>query len=226
MNSQQSQISLEVLAQRQANTDHAVQQLQSQFSSSFGKLESQINTIAERMASAGRPNWPAIVGFIGTLVVIVSAGWGLGVRPLESRLIDLANANSKTTAGIEKISDALAVLPQTYLSRQEWDGNRLVTRQDNENRLKGIDADIAKLSDRLQSVDDSIVPRGEHEERWRSQEAAVENARKEADKSADSLQRQIDEVKQSLGGIYGARDVIRDLQARMDRLEVRSGGVQ
>lgn len=217
-------ISLEVLAQRQANTDHAVQQLQTQFSSSFGKLESQIQQIADRMSAQARPQWQLLATIFVTLVSLVGVGWGLGTRPI---VADIARQQQS----IDKLDDALAALastvtasaatmPQAYISRQEYQDARVIFRQDNAARQSEVDNDLKVLGDQIKAVDDALVPRGEHEERWRSQEAATANVREQAEKEAASLQRQIDEVKESLGGIYGARDVIRDLQARMDRLEV------
>lgn len=223
---QQQMISLEVLSQRQQNTDHAVQQLQNQFSASMGKLESQIAAIGERMAQQGRPNWSLLGSMLLAAIGLVGALWAVGVRPIEASIRGQSEDVAKLESSVAKIAESLAVLPQTYISRQEWDGNRLVARQDNENKFKALDEDVEKLAGRVEDVRDSVVPRGEHEERWRSQDAAVQNAREEAEKASVSLQRQIDEVKESLGGIYGARDVIRDIQARMDRLEVLRGGPQ
>lgn len=52
-----------------------------------------------------------------------------------------------------------------------------------------------------------IVPRGEHERVWLN-----------ADHDRDNLQRQVDELKTAIGGIYGVRDVIADLKENQDEL--------
>lgn len=52
------------------------------------------------------------------------------------------------------------------------------------------------------------VPRGEHERVWSSY-----------DQRFIDQQRQIDEVKQAQGSVYGQRDIILDLRERLDRIE-------
>ncbi|QZO02083.1 hypothetical protein [Chenggangzhangella methanolivorans] len=51
------------------------------------------------------------------------------------------------------------------------------------------------------------MPRGEHEEHWRSQNAQIIN-----------LQRQVDEVKAQAGSTYGVRDVIQRLEKQVEDL--------
>ena len=171
MNGEVQQLSLDVLAARQANTDQAVQHLQSEFSSGFSKLESQLGALAEKMASSGKPNWPLIVGFLTMLVAVISAGWGFGVHPLESKLSELAG-------GQHDIAAAIAMLPQTYVSKQDYTDARMIFRQDNAARQAEIDAQI-----------EARVPRTEYE-------AAI-----------GGVQRQIDDLSDALGGIYGAREL-------------------
>lgn len=78
-----------------------------------------------------------------------------------------------------------------------YDANRLVLRQDN----AAIFADIREQLSRS-------VPREEHQQIWQAQ----------ANTDKDQ-QRQIDEVKNQLSGLYGARDFFKDVQDRLDRLE-------
>ena len=54
------------------------------------------------------------------------------------------------------------------------------------------------------------MPRGEHEEKWRSQLA----------RDTD-FQRQIDELRRSFGDTYSLKDALRAIQERLDRIETR-----
>ena len=57
-------------------------------------------------------------------------------------------------------------------------------------------------------------PRQEHERVWAGYDELVAN-----------IQRQINEVKQAQGSVYGQRDIILDLRERLDRIErQRLGG--
>lgn len=57
-------------------------------------------------------------------------------------------------------------------------------------------------------LSDNIVPRREHEEKWRGN-----------DERFAEVNRQIDELKRANGSTYGVRDLLQDLQRRLDRVE-------
>lgn len=60
----------------------------------------------------------------------------------------------------------------------------------------------------LMKIHDGVVPRGEHQERWRS----LENA-------DNSLQRQLDSFRAEFGSSYSLNDALQSIQARLERLE-------
>jgi hypothetical protein len=62
----------------------------------------------------------------------------------------------------------------------------------------------------IASVTAGLVPRGEHEERWRSLGAEDEN-----------LQRQIDGLDEALGGTWNIRDGLETINSRLDRYDQR-----
>lgn len=67
-------------------------------------------------------------------------------------------------------------------------------------RLESAAADTAK----------SIVPRGEHEQRWTA-----------TGETQATMQRQIDEIKKSFGDTFSLRDAMQQLQRRIDMIEQR-----
>lgn len=62
----------------------------------------------------------------------------------------------------------------------------------------------------IASITAGLVPRGEHEERWRSLGAEDEN-----------LQRQIDGLDEALGGTWNIRDGLETINGRLDRYDQR-----
>ena len=105
---------------------------------------------------------------------------------------------------ISKLAASIALVgansvPATAFSdfKATYENNRITSRQDNGNRFAAIEAKFANQ-----------VPRGEHERVWASY-----------DRRFTDIQRQVDEVKQAQGGIYGARDVLMDLKSNHQRLE-------
>lgn len=67
---------------------------------------------------------------------------------------------------------------------------------------------LDRFEDALYRIQDSIVPRGEHQERWRSLEAGDAN-----------LQRQINDLNQKLDAIYPVNGVIVGIEERLKRIE-------
>lgn len=85
---------------------------------------------------------------------------------------------------------------------------RMVTQKELEWRTaRGVE-DRQRNEASVKEIRESLVPRAEHERVWQNY----------TNKDED-LQRQVDELKQSQGSVYGARDVILDLRQRLDRVE-------
>lgn len=85
---------------------------------------------------------------------------------------------------------------------------RMVTQKELEWRTaRGVE-DRQRTEASVKDIRESLVPRAEHERVWQNY----------TNKDED-LQRQVDELKQAQGSVYGARDVILDLRERLDRVE-------
>lgn len=88
--------------------------------------------------------------------------------------------------------------------KNTYENNRVVNRQDTSAAFADVRSQLARS-----------VPREEHEQIWLAQS--------NTDKDQ---QRQIDEVKNQLSSLYGARDFFKDVQERLDRLERKSPSEQ
>jgi biopolymer transport protein ExbB/TolQ len=83
--------------------------------------------------------------------------------------------------------------------RSTYENNRLVSREDTNAKFSEITGQLSRS-----------VPREEHQQIWTAQSNTDRDQ-----------QRQLDEIKAQLSGLYGARDFFKDVQDRLDRLERR-----
>lgn len=87
---------------------------------------------------------------------------------------------------------------------------RMVTQKEMEWRTARGQEDRQRTEASIKELRDALVPRAEHERVWQNYTSKDED-----------LQRQLNEIKQAQGNVYGARDVILDLRERLDRVERR-----
>jgi len=85
---------------------------------------------------------------------------------------------------------------------------RMVTQKELEWRTARGQEDRQRTEAAVKDIRDGLVPRAEHERVWANY-----------DQRFQDQQRQVDDLKQAQGSVYGARDVIMDLRQRLDRVE-------
>ncbi|MGE7367921.1 hypothetical protein ACQKKX_02470 [Neorhizobium sp. NPDC001467] len=86
--------------------------------------------------------------------------------------------------------------------------DKMVTQKEMEWRTARSQEDRTRTDAAIKEIREGLVPRAEHERVWQNYTASDAN-----------MQRQLDELKQAQGSVYGARDVILDLRERLDRVE-------
>jgi C-terminal processing protease CtpA/Prc len=86
--------------------------------------------------------------------------------------------------------------------------DKIVTQKELEWRTARGQEDRARMEANVADIRAGLVPRAEHERVWQNYTNKYQD-----------LQRQLDEVKEAQGSVYGARDVILDLRQRLDRVE-------
>jgi hypothetical protein len=74
--------------------------------------------------------------------------------------------------------------------------------------LTSLQSTLSGLQTQVVAIDQGIVPRGEHQERWRAQEASVAN-----------VQREVDQMRNDFGSSFSLNDTLKALMERVDRLE-------
>lgn len=87
-------------------------------------------------------------------------------------------------------------------------GSRVVTRDEMEWRTARAAEDRARTDAGVKELRDAQVPRDELDRVFSSY-----------DQRFTDQQRQLDDVKQAQGNVYGARDILLDLRERIDRIE-------
>lgn len=92
--------------------------------------------------------------------------------------------------------------------------------------LRPLEQAISQNAKDITQLKEDLVPRGEHTEKWRANDnrfddqsrqlVAVQNLLTEQIKGESAS---IDDLKHQFGATYGLRDILADIQKRMDRLE-------
>ncbi len=166
--------------------------------SSVNKLTNTVDNYIQRSQENSKTPWGLIISaMMAGWVIFGGIGW-LAYSPVREN-------QTRYESAMVTMATAQAALVETlrtdYLSRDEAD-----------TRARRSEEDRRRVDDRMLRFEtylsEKIVARPEHEEKWRSSEQRF----------AD-VQRQIDEVKRLYGETYNARDIIQNLQAKMDRLE-------
>lgn len=96
------------------------------------------------------------------------------------------------TLGISPVKEAIA--------KNEADSRIAIERV--EAAAQGV---RKELTEEFKEIRSAVVPRGEHEQRWRSFEASLAN-----------VALRLDETRKTLGDLYSPKDALKDLQKQID----------
>lgn len=170
------------------DTSHAIANLATTTTQQVNALSNQIGKLDTSLQERAKIPWPALAVMLSFLTVI----GGLVYWPVRE-------GQSRIEAAMVKIVDTVPTNKEIDVAaRRRDDWQRYA-----EDRLKRGEAD-------LDSLQMAIVPRGEHEEKWRS-----------ADQRFADAQRQVDAIKADFSGLYSPRDALTSMQRRIEDLERR-----
>jgi ribosome-associated translation inhibitor RaiA len=105
--------------------------------------------------------------------------------------------NNATNERIEDVKARVHDIEQNYLRKDEHLEFKMRT-----------DANFGRIDHQLETVQGEIVPRGEHEERWRAIDAQIAVVQRQADKTASELESN-----------YTLGDKLKELQHEIDVLQ-------
>ncbi len=182
------------LSERVENQGKDIVDLRSNMNTGFQSVNAAIGTLSNELRSNSRTQWPVIWAAAGVCFAIIVALGSQALSPIKDAIGE-AKTDIRVTA-----SNAMSVSAFTEF-KNTYENNRVVSRTENIDKFNNVNST-------LDTIRKDQVPRAELERVWTSQ----------ASKDSDQ-QRQIDELKQAQGSVYGARDVILDLRERLDRME-------
>lgn len=161
------------------------------------QLGQQISKLDSSLQERGKIQWPAFSLLLGAIIAIA----GLAYWPINDSLKRLEVVQKDDRAAM---MGALAKVVDTTPSSREIVATG--ARRDDwqryaEERFKNVEKEANEQQK-------AIVPRGEHEEKWRSVEQRF----------ADH-QRQLDAIKADFSGLYRPRDALESIQRRLEQLE-------
>lgn len=182
------------LSERVENQGKDIVDLRSNMNTGFQNVNANISALANDFRANGKTQWPIIIGFCSLTVTVLGVLGFLALQPIKDNIAqirqDAQTLSSTTATGLANLVD------------------KMVTQKELEWRTARSAEDRVRTESAIKELRTEQVPRGEHERVWLSY-----------DQRFIDQQRQIDEVKQAQGSVYGQRDVILDLRERLDRVE-------
>ncbi|MCK8779106.1 hypothetical protein M0654_03810 [Rhizobium sp. NTR19] len=193
------------LSERVENQGKDIVDLRSNMNTGFQSVNASITTLSNELRSNSKTQWPVIWAAAGVCFTILATGGAFFYNSL-SKGQDRLDAAILKNAELQQVSvSKLADTTQAALSAM---GERMVTQKELEWRTARGQEDRSRMEASVKEIREGLVPRAEHERVWQNY----------TNKDQD-LQRQLNEVKEAQGSVYGARDVILDLRQRLDRVE-------
>lgn len=178
------------------NVSSQIAQVQQNTSEQISALSTTIGNLGTKLEERAKIPWPALAVMLSFLVVVGGLVW----FPIAENMKDMKVA----LITLDKESSS------TFLSRAEY-----TARTDSLGRLRDLQTQlftdrVGRLENEVKENARSIVPRGEHDEKWSAQR----------DRDAE-LTRQIEEMRKNFAEMYSPRDALRTMQERISDLERR-----
>lgn len=182
------------LSERVENQGKDIVDLRSNMNTGFQNVNANISALANDFRATGKTQWPIIIGFCTVSITILGGLGYLALQPIKDNLTqireDAKTLSSSTATGIATIVD------------------KMVTQKELEWRTARGAEDRQRTEASIKELREEQVPRKELDRVFNSY-----------DQQRADIQRQLDEVKQAQGSVYGARDILLDLRERIDRIE-------
>jgi hypothetical protein len=193
------------LSERVENQGKDIVDLRSNMNTGFQSVNASLTTLSNELRSNSKTQWPVIWAAAGVCFTVLATGGAFFYNSLskgQDRLDAAVIKNAELQqASVSKLADTTQ---QTFTLLAD----KVVTQKELEWRTARGQEDRARMEANVADIRAGLVPRAEHEWVWQNY----------TNKDQD-LQRQVDELKQAQGSVYGARDVILDLRQRLDRVE-------
>lgn len=193
------------LSERVENQGKDIVDLRSNMNTGFQSVNASLTTLSNELRSNSKTQWPVIWAAAGVCFTVLATGGAFfynslskGQDRLDAAVVKQAEiAQASITKLAETTQSSLSQITSTMITRQEMDWRQARGQEDRQ-----------RMEQTIKDIRDGLVPRAEHERVWANYTSQDEG-----------LQRQLDEMKQAQGSVYGQRDIILDLRERLDRME-------
>ncbi|MBO0141524.1 hypothetical protein JZX87_10150 [Agrobacterium sp. Ap1] len=193
------------LSERVENQGKDIVDLRSNMNTGFQSVNASLTTLSNELRSNSKTQWPVIWAAAGVCFTVLATGGAFfynslskGQDRLDTAVVKQAEiAQASITKLAETTQSSLSQITSTMITRQEMDWRQARGQEDRQ-----------RMEQTIKDIRDGLVPRAEHERVWMNYTSKDED-----------LQRQLDEMKQAQGSVYGQRDIILDLRERLDRVE-------
>ncbi|EPE95695.1 hypothetical protein [Rhizobium grahamii] len=182
------------LSERVENQGKDIVDLRSNMNTGFQTINSAISTLSNELRTNSKTQWPVIWSAAGVCFTILAALGAFFYGTLSKGQDRLDTAIVETSKGVQASLEKMT--------------EKMVTQKELEWRTARSSEDRQRTDIAIKDIRDNLVPRAEHQRVWQNYD----------DRSKD-FQRQIDEIKQAQGSVYGQRDFMLDIRERLDRLE-------
>ena len=182
------------LSERVENQGKDIVDLRSNMNTGFQNVNANISALANDFRATGKTQWPIIIGFCSVTITVLGGLGFLALQPIKDNIAqireDAKTLSSTTGTGFATLVD------------------KMVTQKELEWRTARGAEDRQRTEASIKELREEQVPRKELDRVFNSY-----------DQQRADIQRQLDEVKQAQGSVYGARDILLDLRERIDRIE-------
>lgn len=182
------------LGERVDNQGTRITNLETVVARGFADITSQIRSMSDDIRGGTKTQWPIIIGFCSVTITVLGGLGFLALQPIKDN--------------IAQIRDDAKVQSSSTSSSFSTIVEKMVTQKEMEWRTARSAEDRQRSEASVKELRDGLVPRPEHERVWQNY-----------DQRLVDQQRQIDEIKQAQGSVYGQRDFMLDLRERLDRVE-------
>jgi hypothetical protein len=177
-----------------AAMDQRLTNLEGNFKSLSENITVQFTALNAKMDERGRPQWQLLVG-IGSLMLGLTAAIGtLAYQPIKSDLTRLETAMSKVV--------------DNYVTNLQLDQRFTLSDQRRDEWQRESDGRQEQSRQTTHELQLAVVPRSELNEKW--------DAQRQRDME---IQRQIDENKKSFQDLSPAKDLLGNMQRRIESIE-------
>ncbi|MBB3965968.1 hypothetical protein [Rhizobium metallidurans] len=182
------------LGERVENQATRIADLDMRMRQSFTDIASQIRGLSDDVRGGAKTQWPIIIGFCTVSITILGGLGYLALQPIKDNI-----AQIRDDAKVQGSSTATALATVV---------DKMVTNKELEWRTGRSAEDRARTDANVKELRDAQVPRAE-----------LDRVFAAYDQRFLDQQRQLTDMKEAQGNVYGTRDVILDLRERLDRME-------